>query len=168
MPTTRFNADELFSIAVQIEKNGAAFYRTAANNNASGRDLLLDLAAMEDRHEALFEQMRATVLEASSNGPAFDPEGEAAAYLSTIASIHVFDKRKEPRDLLKGSESLEEILRIAIGLEKDSIVYYVGFKDLVLAQPDRGQLDEIIREEMRHIILLNKERSKLQEGGPRE
>ena len=168
MPTTRFNADELFLIAVQIEKNGAAFYRAAADNNASGRELLLDLAAMEDRHEALFEQMRATFLDASSNGPAFDPEGEAAAYLSTIAGTHVFDKRKEPKNLLKGSESFEEILRIAIGLEKDSIVYYVGLKDLVPTQPDRGQLDEIIREEMRHIILLNKVLSKLQEGGSRE
>jgi len=41
-----FNADEIFEIAEEIERNGAKFYRDAAQNakNASIKELLLDLA----------------------------------------------------------------------------------------------------------------------------
>ncbi|HRS71257.1 MAG TPA: ferritin family protein, partial [Anaerohalosphaeraceae bacterium] len=55
-----FNADEIFEMAEEIERNGAAFYREAAAK-ASREDIkkmLLDLAAMEEGHEQTFAQMR--------------------------------------------------------------------------------------------------------------
>ena len=55
-----FNIDETFEIAEQIERNGARFYRKAAGifEASRAKSLLMDLAAMEDRHEKLFKEMR--------------------------------------------------------------------------------------------------------------
>ncbi|MBN1130340.1 MAG: ferritin family protein [Chitinispirillaceae bacterium] len=159
MPAYPFNADEVFIIAEQIERNGAAFYRAAANNNPTSRDFLMGLAGMEEQHLATFQLMHRVYSESGAQAGMFDPEGEAAAFLSVMAGGHVFDTRKDPRELLHGTEPLEEIIRIAIGLEKDSIVYYMGMKEFVTTPSSREQVEAIIREEMRHIALLSNQLS---------
>ena len=55
-----FNADEIFEMAEQIERNGAKFYREAAekSSDADIKKMLQDLAAMEDGHQLTFSQMR--------------------------------------------------------------------------------------------------------------
>ena len=44
-----FNAEEVLEIACQIERNGAGYYRQAAErvSDPAARQMLLDLAAME-------------------------------------------------------------------------------------------------------------------------
>ena len=51
--------------------------------------------------------------------------------------------------------SLEAILKAAILAEKDSIVFYLGMKDLVPENLGQSHLDNIIKEEMSHIKLLS-------------
>jgi len=156
-----FNADEVFEIAEQIERNGAKYYRRAAELALGdhARDLLLTLADMEQRHEKTFAAMRADIRE---NHPDWcadfnDPDDTATLYLRAIADGRVFDIKSDPSELLSGSESMAGILKTAIGLEKDSIVFYLGIKDAVPEQLGREQLDHIIREEMTHITLLTRE-----------
>lgn len=151
----QFNADEIFTMAEQIERNGAKFYRAAAKNNPSAGAFLLDLAAMEAEHLAIFEEMHET-FSGSQESDVFDPDGEAGMYLAAMASGKVFDMTKDPADLLKGNEPLDEIIRRAIGLEKDSIVFYLGMKDLVMERSGREKVDMIIKEEMQHIVVLGK------------
>ena len=47
------------------------------------------------------------------------------------------------------------MLRMAIGLEKDSIVFYLGLKELVPERLGKGRLDGIIQEEYGHINSLS-------------
>ena len=56
-----FNADEIFEMAEQIERNGEEFYRKMAESisDAQVSQLFLDLAAMEAEHEKVFASMRA-------------------------------------------------------------------------------------------------------------
>ncbi|MCH7559530.1 MAG: rubrerythrin, partial [Planctomycetes bacterium] len=54
-----FNADEVFEMAEQIERNGAKFYRAAAKKFPELSQVLSDLAVMEDEHEKTFAAMRA-------------------------------------------------------------------------------------------------------------
>ena len=58
--TFDFNADEIFEMAEQMERNGANFYRDAADNISDGKnkELLLRLADMEVEHEKTFVEMR--------------------------------------------------------------------------------------------------------------
>jgi len=156
-----FNVDEVFEMAEQIERNGVRFYHQAAENisDASARQLFLDLAAMEAEHEKVFASMRADLADEEREPTVFDPEGEAALYLRALADLQVFGKEGDEDFIL--SEDLPEqdrirkILRAAIGLEKESIVFYLGIKELVSARSGKDKIDKIIREEMGHIRLLS-------------
>jgi rubrerythrin len=74
-----------------------------------------------------------------------------------MADGHVFDVRKDSSERLTGKETMEDILNTAIGLEKDSIVFYLGIKEIVPKRLSRQRIDDIIKEEMGHIAVLSKE-----------
>jgi len=150
-----FNIDEVFEIAEQIERNGARFYRKAAKNSQEfeHKRLLLELAEIEDQHEKVFSRMRAKVKHPEQN-PVFDPNHEAAVFLQAFAGGFVFDVNSDPVDLLKGKETITEILHLAIGLEKDSIVFYLGIEKILLDDAEIRHMRAIIKEEMGHITLL--------------
>lgn len=148
-----FNADEVFEIAEQIERNGAKFYRKAAKNItiANKKKLLLSLAEMEDDHEQTFKTMRSALSRDEKVMTTFDPDGESESYLRSLADTRVFYEKNID------STSLKEILKTAITAEKDSIVFYIGMKDVVPPHLGKDKLDGIIKEEMSHIRLLSKE-----------
>ena len=152
-----FNADEIFEMAEQIERNGARFYRSAAEkfSDLAASNKLFKLAAMEERHEKTFAAIRAELTGGVRIESTFDPENQAALYLQAIADGKVFDIKKDPSDILSEGKTLADILQIAIGLEKDSIVFYTGIKDMVTEKQGKEKIDVIIKEEMGHIIDLN-------------
>jgi rubrerythrin len=47
-------------------------------------------------------------------------------------------------------------------MEKDSIVFYVGIKDLVPEKLGKNKIDNIIDEEKKHILLLANELAALE------
>lgn len=149
--TYDFNADEIFEMAEQIERNGAFFYRRSAESitDPAGKKLLLDLAAMEDEHEKIFADLRAGLSEKEKFTTLFDPEGETALYLRALADTRVFFEKKIDMS------SMEEILKEAILAEKDSIVFYLGMKEMVPVNSGKTKIDAIIKEEMAHIKLLS-------------
>jgi rubrerythrin len=151
-----FNADEIFEMAEQIERNGAKFYRAAAGKFSALKQTLLDLAAMEDEHLETFKAMRAELSTAEQQPLVFDPDGEAQMYLSVMADGHVFIVQDDPAELLAGKDKAEDVLKLAIGMEKDSIAFYVGLKEGVSRKAGKDKIDTIIREEMSHITILNK------------
>lgn len=148
-----FNADDILAMAEQLERNGARFYRSAAEKAPTGksREFLLHLASMEDDHLNTFIQMRAQLKDQEKSPTVFDPQGEAAAYLKALADTRVFFEKKI--DL----SSLEAILKEAITAEKDSILFYLGMKEAVPEYLGRNRLEAIIKEEMSHIRLLSAE-----------
>jgi len=158
-----FNANEIFEIAEQIEKNGAKFYELAAEiiENPSIKKLLLDLSAMEIEHEKTFISLRANLSNKEKEKTIFDPENESVLYLKALADSQVFLKKDTP-DVLSHKNQTEKdfvkkIIKYAMGAEKDSIVFYLGMKNLVPENLGKKKIDEIIREEMSHIRLLGKE-----------
>ena len=98
--SVHFNADEIFEIAEQIERNGAAFYRGAAEKatNDDMRKLLLGLADWEEQHLKLFTTMQENWNDSNKVPPTFDPEDQAVLYLRTIADGHVFNIKAKPAE----------------------------------------------------------------------
>jgi rubrerythrin len=157
----RFSADEIFQMAERIEINGAKFYRRAAGLNAAAdfKKTLLDLADMEEQHRRIFAVMRQELTEREKEPAIFDTEGQLRDYLRAMADGYVFDVNADLSKLLTGRESMEEIINKALVFEKDSIVFYLGIRDMVSERLGRNRVDDIIREEMNHISILNKELS---------
>ncbi|MBI3987684.1 MAG: ferritin family protein [Lentisphaerae bacterium] len=150
-----FNADEVLAMAERIERNGGAFYRKAAELNAAGRELLLKIAGEEDVHLARFSAMRGKLAAEEVEPVTYDPMDEAALYLKALADGAVFTVKGTADELLRGKEPLEEILGIAVNLEKDSIVFYSGLKVMVPKAIGGQWLDVIIKEEESHVSWLN-------------
>ncbi len=152
-----FSADDIFEMAEQLERNGARFYRTAAGTVAASgaRDLLLELAAMEDDHEKIFQTLRADLSAAEKSETIFDPQAEAVLYLRALADTRVFFEKQVD------TSSMRVILKEAIAAEKESIVFYLGMREMVPEKLGRARLDAILKEEMGHIRMLSKQLSAL-------
>jgi rubrerythrin len=148
-----FNADDIFNMAEQIEENGAEFYKKASDsmNDAHYKKFLLDLSAMEEEHKKIFENMHASLSENEKKPTVFDPRDESVQYLKALADMRVFYQKQME------ASSLEAILMSALGAEKDSIVFYLGMKDLVPEKLGKGKIDAIINEEKKHIQMLGSE-----------
>ena len=151
-----FNADEIYEMAAQIERNGVKFYREAAGNSTDDatKTLLNELADMEVGHEKIFEQMRKELSEEDKQTNTYDPDNQVAMYLQTLADFHGTEGKVSPTEKLTGQESLPDILKIALQAEKNSIAFYVGIKDLVPNKSSKDQIQSIIIEEMAHVSTL--------------
>ncbi len=145
-----FNADEVFEIAEEIEKNGVEFYQKAAASVSDPRhkQLLLNLSDMEMSHHKIFADMRASLAQEEKKPTVFDPLNESALYIKSLADMRIFFEKQI--DL----SSMESILISALSAEKDSIVFYLGMKDVVPQWLGKDKIDHIINEEKKHIQLL--------------
>ncbi|AEH50406.1 ferritin family protein [Pseudothermotoga thermarum] len=152
-----FNIDEIFEIAEQIERNGVQFYSKAAEkfHDYSKKSILLKLADMEKEHEKRFHEMRLELAKRESQISQFlDPQNEARLYLHSIANSKVFDLRADPLEKLRKVQTVQDLLRIAIDLEKDSIIFYLGIKEFVPSELGKDKIDLIVKEEMGHVKIL--------------
>jgi len=151
--------DDVFAMAEHIERNGARFYREMAENEGIGSDvrhLLLELAAMEDDHEKLFAEMRIELAERAATEQAFREEGDAVSYLRAVTDSWEIGQKIGSASPKEEKKTLVGMMRTAIELEKDSIVFYLGLKEMLVEESDGKRVDDIIREEMRHVVDLNR------------
>lgn len=146
-----FSADEIFEMAKQIERNGVVFYRQAAESieGTKEKSFLMGLSAMEESHEKIFEKMQKELADKEKESQVFDPMEEAVLYLKALADTRIFFKKDTPKN------NMQEILKSAIEAEKESIVFYLGMKDMVKGEVGKKRIDNIIKEEMSHIRLLS-------------
>lgn len=158
----QFNADTIFEIGVQIEKNGCAFYLEAAAHasEATLKSLLTELAEWEKRHIALFEHMQAELPETMRGEDVFDPDNEFYTYLQAAANTHVFVGTIDVVQLVAQCQSPTAIFDLALRFEKDSVVYYTTLQKMVANHLGREKIDQLIHEELRHIDILNTQRQK--------
>ena len=160
----KLNVDEIYEIAEQIERNGAIFYRQAADmtTEPEAKKLLQSLAAMEDEHEKTFAQLRAQVVQDDERRETFyEGDDSVAQYLQAYANTQVFNKAGEPFGDLAGDESLRQILDKAMMREKEAIIFFGGVKETMHNEDDKQRVDMIIKEEYQHIAMLADEMNRL-------
>ncbi|NQT04050.1 MAG: ferritin family protein [Planctomycetes bacterium] len=154
--TVALNAFEVFEIAEQIERNGAKFYRKAAElfNEPDICNMFLELADWETRHEQVFQDMKKQLVKLNKKPRTCELEKKQLDP-KLMACLAVFGTVSEPLHRLKSIEKIADVLKTAIVKEQDSITFYEGLKDFVPTSDDKNKVDDIIEEEMRHIKILN-------------
>ena len=151
-----FSADEILAIAEQIERNGAKFYRRAAEQLSDDemRDTLNCLATQEDEHEKTFASMRANL---DIDGPlcgVWDPDGQCEKYLQALADGKVFDLKVDPATIVKRLKTLKDVLEFALSNEKDTVVFYMMMAKMGSEQVNKAKIQGILDEEVSHVALI--------------
>jgi rubrerythrin len=140
-----YSQEEALQLAVRIEDRGADFYRKAAagSKDPETAALFVKLAEYEVEHGKYF----LSLLDAKY--PNFEPS-PLAGDLFALADTAVFPDG--PEGVPSGPA---EALKMAIGFEKDSVLFYLGLKEAVNDPAGADGIGRIIREEMSHISALS-------------
>ncbi|MFC1640157.1 ferritin family protein [Gemmatimonadota bacterium] len=158
-----FNLDEIFTIAVDIEKNGEKFYRRAAEltKDKDAKKLLAELADWEKGHIKTFSDLRSRLLKASEKALAWDPYGEVELYLQSVANRNVFNVDQDYVEFAESQSSINEVLEFALAREKESVVFYTSLDMVLPADLSGGKVHAIIKEEISHIRLITEKLAQL-------
>ena len=154
-----FSGSELINIAIGIERRGITFYdiMTRSTKNAIAREVFKYLGDMEREHIRTFQDMLA---EADKYQLPETPTGEYTAYLQALVDTAVFTDDLVTSEMATKVSSDIEAMELAIGAEKDSILFYYEMKDIM---PQRAQptVNKIVAEEKSHLRQLSELKKKL-------
>ena len=154
-----FAGSELINIAIGIERRGIAFYDIMAKSseNTATRDVFQYLANMERAHIQIFQSM---LTEADKYQIPETYIREHDAYLQALVDSAVFTDDKLTSEMAIQADSDVKAMELAIGAEKDSILFYYGMRDVMpkLAHPT---IDKIVVEEKSHLRQLSELKKKL-------
>lgn len=153
---------EVFGIAIQIEQHASEFYRQAAEKLPTDlSDDLLRLAKMEEQHKELFMNMRDALPAQQQGAAGGDLRDEGELFMAALMSSYRVEGSPSAAQSLTGAESLKDILRTGLSLEKESVLLYLGIKDAVAGQEAKDAIQNIIDEEKSHIVVFAKELERL-------
>ncbi len=148
-----FLGRELINIALGIERNGAVFYDSLADSttDVTVKGTYKYLADKEREHIGIFQNMLGSL------GDYQPPEiltEEYDSYLRALTDSFVFTDDQVAREMARKVESDVEAIQIALGAEKDSILFYSEMRGLVRTS-DRDVVNKIIEEEKSHLRQLS-------------
>ena len=146
----KFSGFELGEMAIQIERNGKEFYQELerSSNDNDLRTFFRYLADQEDAHIERFKELR-DAMSADGYVAPYDWD-EARDYLSALVSKAVFAGENVGARIAKDATDERSAFEAAIGLEKDSLLFYHEMKRFVNAM-DHSLLEAIAEEERAHI-----------------
>jgi rubrerythrin len=150
----QFSIQEIIEIAIEIEKNGEAFYRTLVEsaNTARLRDLFKYLSEEEKKHKVRFEEILKSVGGYQISEIYYATE--YMGYMKALADERVFTKDVFAPDIVKNLKSSKEAINLAIGFEKDSIIFLHEMQDMI-SDPEKETVQRLLNEEREHIRRLS-------------
>ncbi len=145
-----FSAKEIIELAIKIEKNGEAVYRSAIEKvpNPGLVPLLEWMADEEVKHANWFAELKHN-LETKNENPFVEEMGHE------LFNEMLGDKNFSLKDVdFATIEEIDDLIETFIEFEKDSIIFYEVLKPFVEDPVVREYLNKIIDEEKHHIELL--------------
>ncbi len=152
-----FNATEVFRIAMEIKDRCVAFYEKAQGviQDSEVKQLFGALAREETEHKARIENLKARVPAGGWTPAVSDPEQELDLYIKMMADQHVLSSTDELDAQLAQVKSARDALRLALQLEKDSVIFFLGMQEATCEGKDRDLLALLIKEEQDHVRRLS-------------
>lgn len=155
----RFSVSEIIELAVQTEKLGHEFYDFMSKKYKDDEEisrLLSTLAAQEVLHQRRFSKLKETVEDDIT-----DDHETVEQYLRALVESRFFLGPGKSLSDLEHLRSAQDVLKYALGFEKETLLYYLGLRDIVSG---KDVIDAIIDEEKNHIRLLSRMKKQLTEN----
>jgi len=151
--TIFFSGSEIVELGIRIEKNGRDFYKTLVeqSQHPEAKKIFQYLTEEEEKHIAVFQN----ILEAL---PKYKPTEsypeEYFSYLRALSEELVFTKEKTGGEIAQRIKTEREAVELAIGFERDSILFYYEIKKAVLGS-EQKIVDKLIEQEQEHLRKLS-------------
>ena len=158
MPTV-FTAREIAEAAVEKEMKRRDFYAnvTKLSKNPEMTKLFEFLTAEEDRHVATFVKLRDGVPVEEVRPEEYDADMEA--YMDSVVEERLYSKIGS-EDFVRKAIDANDVIRLAIALEKDAILFFWEFLPYV-NDTDKQVVRTLMDEEKGHIRMLWKLKQEL-------
>jgi rubrerythrin len=146
-----FSAREIVEAAVEKERKRRGFYATVADLSANSemKALFQFLKEEEDRHVAAFTKIRDRL-------PRQDFPDEynedMQAYMDSVIDDRLYSNI-DSKTFVQEAINAKNVFRLAIGFEKDAILYFREFLPY-LSTHDQDVISELIEQEKGHIRML--------------
>lgn len=148
-----FSASEVFTVGMEVELSGRAFYDAAAAHcEAAGvKAVLTNLRDQEAAHYRTFSEMREALSGEAKAQTVYDPDGQMGAYLKALADSRVFTSKTQAAQVAERCKTAAEVLETALRFEKDSVLMFQAMKDVTREDWGRDKIDGLISAEKGHI-----------------
>jgi len=145
-----FSSADIIDLAIRIEKNGEKVYRDALEvvQDQAIASMLQWLADEEVEHATWFSELKQAIRKVPVDRRLEDMGREM---LHGILGEESFSLKETDFSKLDGIESL---VKLAIEFERDTVVFFEMFESFVKDPESLEHLDKIIKEEQRHIEVL--------------
>ncbi len=142
-----FTAQDIFDIAIRLEENGEKTYRAAMAHapDEALKALLAWMAQEEKNHAEWFSRQKDRLRKGEDHHLM---QQLSSALVEDVIQDQAFSLQEVDFSTIK---TAEEMIRVFIGFEDDTIAFYEVLKALVMDEEVAGQLDRIIAEERNHI-----------------
>lgn len=156
-----FSVREIAEAAVEKEKRRRAFYAKVyeLSTDQTMKDLFQFLTEEEDNHVVAFTQLRDS-LPQKTRAEEYDEEMDA--YMDSVIDDRLYS-RIDSVEFVEKAISSKNVFQLAIGFEKDAILYFREFLPF-LTDVDRKIVESIIEEEKGHIRKLAEVRKQMDES----
>jgi len=148
-----FCANEVIEMGIKILKNGRDYYADIARlaKNEQVRDTFSWLAEEEGRHVKTFEGMLTDVEKCE---PFEIYDGEYAAYIKSLIDGYGYTKADQGKATAKKVRDNGEAIEMAIGIEKDTILFIHEMKNVV-RERERDIITDLIKKVQEHVTRLD-------------
>ena len=156
----KYAGSEVLRMAVEMEKNGKTFYDSVirAVKDERTQGVFQFLSDEEVRHEKVFREMLEGVEPRRGESPYDDTE--MVLYFRSLIDRKIFPSEEEGESMKKDLDDPAVAIRIALSLEKDSILFYHELTRIT-EEKDRAVVGRIIEEERDHIHRILKLKEEL-------
>lgn len=146
-----FFGKEILEAAVQIERNGQAFYEQVSQQTTDQgvREVFSDLAVEEKKHISQFQALSDCLVDP----PDSMEREDYALYLDHLIVEHVFKEDGSGERKAGETKSAVEAVGLGIQFEKDTLLFFHELHPLVRAEEQRV-VDQLILWEKEHLVRL--------------
>ncbi len=159
MNNFNYNAEELFELAIQIEKNGREYYLAMCEKTEreSVKEIFSYLAREEESHLDNFLEIREKLNQQAHESEIAEEyeTPEMYNYVKAMFDGKVFPNLESHAEVVKEIQTDEQAIYHAIGFEKDTVLFFSEILNMLGEQDEnRSLIQELIRQEKIHIARL--------------
>lgn len=150
---------ELIHFGMQIEERGFKFFQGMAASVADPdvKKVFEQLSDEEEKHYNLFEKM---MNEVNTYDPPEYYMDEYEAYVWLLANNHILTGKADPEQYLEKVKTPMDAVDMAIGIEKDTLLFFIALKKIVYNEGQKV-IEMLIDQENLHVKSLLELKRKL-------